>query len=57
MFEPVRHMTGVAVLLFLITALPARAQEKPLELFTYAELVQLRRVLPQKSEERQRRDI
>ena len=41
MFEPVRHMTGVAVLLFLITALPARAQEKPLELFTYAELVQL----------------
>lgn len=57
MFEPVRHMTGVAGLLFLITALPARAQEKPLELFTYAELVQLRRVLPQKSEERQRRDI
>jgi len=57
MFEPVRRITGVAVLLFLITAAPARAQERPPELFTYAELVQLRRVLPQKSEERQRRDI
>jgi endonuclease/exonuclease/phosphatase family metal-dependent hydrolase len=41
MFEPVRRMTGVAVLLFLITASPARAQEQPPELFTYAELVQL----------------
>ena len=32
---------ALAVLLFLITASPARAQEQPPELFTYAELVQL----------------
>jgi len=32
---------ALAILLFLITASPARAQEQPPELFTYAELVQL----------------
>ena len=35
------HAPVLAVLLFLITASPARAQEQPPELFTYAELVQL----------------
>ena len=35
------HAFAPAVLLFLIAASPARAQEQPPELFTYAELVQL----------------